>query len=86
MVHVTYREQLEVYADRLHEEFDRRDAAEAESKRLREALRKARPILQYFAAKTPQSCFGMGEPDPAGTHAALEAVDAALNQPAKEGE
>jgi hypothetical protein len=44
MVMVTYREQLEAYADRLKEELDRRDI-------LLDALRTAQPYIEFYAQR-----------------------------------
>jgi hypothetical protein len=42
LVHVTYKEQLEVYADRLKEEFDRIDNLNAELAEVKQALQNTR--------------------------------------------
>ena len=48
MVLVTYREQLEAYAERLKEEFDRRDV-------LLDALRTAKPYIEFYAEREMNS-------------------------------
>jgi hypothetical protein len=48
MVMVTYREQLEVYAERLKEEVDLRDA-------LLDALRTAKPYIEFYAEREMNS-------------------------------
>lgn len=57
MAHVTYREQLGAYADRLKEEFDRRDAAEAQLAAVtaeRDALHKI--ISDMYPRTFPMHC------------------------------